>query len=861
MKTRTTALSVAIGLAVGSLTFASTAIADEQPEQAQELQKLKVTGSRISRAEVEGPSPITVVSSEDIQAKGFNSAQDILNSLTQNTGGNLSQTNSFSFTPAAQSVNLRGLGASRTLILIDGRRLPQYPLAQNGSTNFQDIGQIPVAAIERVEVLTDSGSAVYGSDAIGGVVNFIMKKGFDGVSVKGRHGQTTSGGYSADRLDVVAGKDFDSKRVFFVGQFAGNDILKQKDKSWAGDDNSARSALSGYSSYGASFVDASDNITLPSENCKDFLEGDGVARADGKCGFNRASRRTLKPENKQADLMLRGEFDITPDLMATAEARFNHKETNSTFEPGTLKVETDATHSRGEGTYTRRMVEFGNRESNTESRSYGVTVGLDGYVSDYSWDAYASYSEQKVETDNPAIFASIGDAVKNDEIDLLARLSPETVEKYKGKSTKNARTKLYSVNSSLGGDLIELPAGMSSFSVYGEWNRTDYLETIDENTKNGRFEGLGGSSGGGDRDQIGLGVEALVPIIENLEMTLAGRYDHYFDDSSTGGAFTPKVSLAYRPTDTLLLRGSYGLGFRAPDLKRLFGDETKAFGSGFDPVLCKNAGGNGPQDSDSIPECDTQNFDVTSGPNKELEEEESTNINLGLVWEPVEDLGLTLDWYRIKMENVVTAPSYQDVINEPSKYAGAEVKRNSDGEIDNVIYGPVNQASELRSGIDLSVSYSYDTQNYGTFSPKLSVTKIIDAEYRENDGEPLIDETDFLPEYTATLNLGWVMGDYSVNVFGKYRDSMCTGYANRYYFDTCQDAKDAGQQTKVSSMTTWNLTATYAFNEQGKVTLGAINMFDKQPPADPLSDTSPFYADDYDSPLGRQLYVEAEYNF
>ncbi|MCV5887556.1 TonB-dependent receptor, partial [Escherichia coli] len=91
---------------------------------------------------------------------------------------------------------------------------------------------------------------------------------------------------------------------------------------------------------------------------------------------------------------------------------------------------------------------------------------------------------------------------------------------------------------------------------------------------------------------------------EDLEMTVAGRYDHYFDDSATGGAFTPKVALAYRPTDTLLLRGSYGLGFRAPDLKRLFGDQTRVFGSGFDPVLCANAGGSGPQDKDKYPECD-----------------------------------------------------------------------------------------------------------------------------------------------------------------------------------------------------------------------------------------------------------------
>lgn len=110
-------------------------------------------------------------------------------------------------------------------------------------------------------------------------------------------------------------------------------------------------------------------------------------------------------------------------------------------------------------------------------------------------------------------------------------------------------------------------------------------------TAAGGFSGLGGTSGGGERDQVGLGAELLIPILEELELTVAGRYDHYFDDSATGGAFTPKVSLAYRPTDTLLLRGSYGLGFRAPDLKRLFGNETRGFGSGFDPALCASVGG------------------------------------------------------------------------------------------------------------------------------------------------------------------------------------------------------------------------------------------------------------------------------
>jgi iron complex outermembrane receptor protein len=865
MYKNTTALSVAISLALGTAAAVAPLAAQAEEQQVEQLQKMKVTGSRISTTDMEGPSPVTVISSKDIESKGFNSAQDVLNSLTQNTGGVMAQTDSFSFTPAAQSVNLRGLGASRTLILIDGRRLPQYPLAEGGTSNFQDIGQIPVAAIERVEVMTDSGSAIYGSDAIGGVVNFILKKDFDGVSVKVRAGDATDGGYQNGRLDIVAGKDYEDKRILFVGQFAGNEMLKQTDRDWAGNDASNRSQLSGYSSYGSNFYGENDTHLTPADvgsSCKEVVGEHSVDRADGKCGFNRSAYRTLKPENNQIDLLLRGELDVNDDVTAMAEARFGYKSTESEFEPNPYDVLVDDTHFRGKGEYTRRMVEFGPRESNTEADSYGLTIGLNGLLADaYDWDVYASYSQQTVATDNPAILTTLDEAVQNGDVDLLGPISQDVVNKYSGTSTKEAYSKLYSLNSSLSGDLVELPAGMSGFAVYGEFNRTDYNESIDATTAAGGFSGIGGTSGGGERDQVGLGVEALIPIIEDLEMTVAGRYDHYFDDSATGGAFTPKVALAYRPTDTLLLRGSYGLGFRAPDLKRLFGQETRAFGSGFDPELCAAAGGSGPQDKGKFPECDTQYFDTVNGPNSELKEETSTNINLGLAWEPVDDLGLTVDWYHIKMEDVVTAPGYQDVINDPGKYPGTEVVRNPDGTIKSVSYGPVNQSFEERSGIDFAVAYAYDTNKYGSFSSRIALTKILVAEYQESSTEPVIDETDFMPEYTATLNLGWAYQDVSMNVFGKYRDRMCSSYANRYYFDNCDAAKDAGNKAEIASMTTWNLTASYQFTESGQVTLGAINVFDKAPPADPLSDTSPFFASGYDDPIGRQLYIEASYDF
>ncbi|MGL6356447.1 TonB-dependent receptor domain-containing protein [Aeromonas veronii] len=411
---------------------------------------------------------------------------------------------------------------------------------------------------------TDAGSAIYGSDAIGGVVNFILKKDFDGVAVKAKYGDTTEGAYQHGRVDIVAGSQWERARTMVVGQFSGNEILKNKDRDWAGLDKSERSAFGNFSSYGANFQKSNGALVATVADCTSLIGENAVKLANGKCGYNRAGDRTLKPEDKQYDLMGRGEYDITDNVTAMAELRWGTKETNSQFEPNPLEVKVSATDPGNpygqEGSYVRRLVEFGPRQSNTTSDAAAFTTGLTGTLADkYEWEAYAGYATQDVSTDNPAVLGTLEDAVRQGDVDLFQRIDPATVAKYSGNSNKDASTKLWSFNSALSGDLVELPAGTSGFALAAEWTNTDYSETTDDITKAGGFSGLGGTEGGGKRDQVGLGGELLIPMITNVEMTLAGRYDRYFDDSETGGAFTPKVAITYRPIDTLLLQGGIAL--------------------------------------------------------------------------------------------------------------------------------------------------------------------------------------------------------------------------------------------------------------------------------------------------------------
>src|SRR5690606_19570297 len=164
---------------------------------------------------VEGPAPVTVVSAEQIKAAGLTSVPDVLRSLSQNGGSTQGQQNTTGSqsTPGAQAVDLRGLGPNHTLVLVNGRRIADFPLPLNGRSNFTDVGNIPLGMIDRVEILTGSASAVYGSDAMAGVINFILKKSTDGTTIDYRYGDTSRGGGESHKLTLTTG--------FAHGNFSG----------------------------------------------------------------------------------------------------------------------------------------------------------------------------------------------------------------------------------------------------------------------------------------------------------------------------------------------------------------------------------------------------------------------------------------------------------------------------------------------------------------------------------------------------------------------------------------------------------------------------------------------------------------
>ncbi len=746
------------------------------------------------------------------------------------------------------------------------------PTIDGNIANFVDVGQIPIAAVERIEVLTDAASAVYGSDAMSGVVNIILKDNYEGISLKARVGDSAGGGYANHRLEFLGGTSTENARATFVAQVQNNEILYNRERDWAANDNSDRSENSAYSTFGATF-NADDGRRFTPEDCQGIVGEYGINRTDGRCGFNRAGFRTLKPENESVDLMTNVEFDLSEDMSAFTRLRYGRKETISYFEPNPYRVNLLATDPGNPtfgtadpvaGTLDRRLVEFGPRQSSADTKYLGGLAGLSGTLMDaYDWEVSVGYTKQHLKNNRPQVIQQVmDDLVRSGEVDPLQRIPQSVVDAVRGESSTNAKSSIVSWSASLSGDVFELPAGAVSFASYAELNRSWYKDQRDQGTLDGIFSSSGGTSGGGSRTQTGFGTEILVPVLDNLELNLAARYDNYDDDSDTGSATTPKVSFTYRPVDSLLVRGSWGKSFRAPDMQRLFGGGTNGFNSSLDPAYCDAHTGT----DNEADACATQFFAITTGANKELKEETATNYAFGGVLEVVEDLSVSVDWFKTELKDLVTDPELGRVIANPGRYPGAEVIRDATadgslGAIDRVIFGPVNQAGETLEGVDVTVRYKFPETSFGTFNTVLSASKILKGESQTSETDPVQDYTEYTPTLRATLNLGWNYKKVSVNTFVKYRSSYCSGFANNFFYPDCAAAKDLGLETTVDSITTVNLSGKYRFSDAASVGFGITNLFDTTPPADPLSATAPFYASGFDNPVGRAFYLEAGYEF
>ena len=403
------------------------------------------------------------------------------------------------------------------------------------------------------------------------------------------------------------------------------------------------------------------------------------------------------------------------------------------------------------------------------------------------------------------------------------------------------------------------------FAAILEYNKTSFEDARDPDQLNGNIIALGGTAGGGERKYSAAGLEVLIPVVEDLNVSVAGRYDNYDDDSDVGGAFSPRVAVDYRPIENLLVRASWAESFRAPDMQRLFGANTNAFTDVVDTPFCIQQGGSGRGDT-SVPSCTTsvQSTPIILGSNRALMEEEGESINVGFVWEIFDNFSVGADIFSIELEGIVDVPDTQFILDNPGLFPANAIQRDP-GQVDTndnpgglALISAVarNLAFQKTEGVDFNIDYRHDLEEYGNLNVRLNGTYTSKLDIQQNATSPVVDELGDTAgrstegvEWRANLNVGWSMDDLSLNAYINYIGDIVP--------------EETSTIDRLPSWTTVNLTGSYAFTDNFEILAGINNAFDREPPLDIQdgNNSQPFYNQTFHNLIGREYYVEAKLRF
>jgi len=862
MTFKTTKLRDAItfALVAGATGIAGTGVAFAQDQDQSEttaaadtttLDRIEVTGSRLKRAEIEGAMPVTVIDRATIDASGEVSVADYLRTTNFNSVGQF-RPQSGSSAQAGAFADLRGLGGQRTLVLIDGHRAPKAPFAAGAGT---DLNAIPLAAVERIEVLTDGASAIYGADAVGGVINLILRKDYNGAQVTVGHSSPKWG--PTDEASILFGVSGD--RGHIVGGFSHNRraMIYTNSRPWGGElgastfGNNYLSVDAAGNLVNSNFVNGIDTFNPVPGGCTN--DNFYILPANGRCvyDFNAVAADEASYGNKA--FFLNGEVQINDDWSTYFSTNVTNSKSFGRYAPtpGVVVVAPNTVQNLGPAGSTmylyHRFAAAGNRDNETNANVYDIMLGFRGTVNDtIDIDAGVRYNTYRYdEFGKNYIVGSLAAQAINDGSYNIFDPGSTPVDVLNSIKATITRNSVFTTKEAFGNvtfnDLFEMGGGSAGLVVGGEFRKEDYADIYDSLSSAGVILGSSGASSGGGREVSSVYAEMLLPFTSTLEADIAGRYEKYSD---YGSNFAPKVALRWHPIDSLTLRGSVGRGFVAPTLDIITQETafsadpvvdaaTCAFYGQPDVAKCSRAGGN--------------QVDSYREKAEGLGAEESTQYSFGVVWDATDWLNLTVDYWNIKIEDRIAFFGSQKLINidngddsTPMPGAPCSLTRdpnrgNAVVEIHNCYF---NQGEVETDGVDLAVRTNFDLGGAGKLSNVLQASW--QNKYTIDGGEDQVGTQGF-PSTRVTLNNQWSRGDWGVGYIARYIGSNGSGASS------------------TDSYLTHDLQASVELPWNAKFTIGVNNVTDKMPELIGY-DGRPFNFYLYDA-YGRTPYARYEQRF
>jgi len=942
-------------ICLGSVAFGAHAAYAQDAAPSGSLQRVEVTGSRIRQVDLETAQPIQVMTQEQIQKTGLVTVGDIINNLSSagspdfSKGGALTSNRE----SGGQYANLRNLGANRLLVLVDGKR---WTASVNGYT---DMSTIPASMIDRIEVLKDGASSIYGSDAIAGVVNIILKKSMEGGQISLYEGanQHHGDGKSKD-FSISYGANSDKGSLLFGLTHTEQGPVWAKDRaitsSTYGPDLISTGTLgtgpwgriTGVTAAGGPNTVVANGGFNKYLNHTGSYDGVGTGSPSNVAGnyhtpgtindvFNSTQQMMFQMPTKLDSIFTKGSLELPYGMHFASTAMFAQRNStaqvagyplNSLSQP-TYPVYIDANNYYnpypGQNLFFyRRTIELP-RVTKNENRTVHIDATLSGEFNAmgraFNWDVgynHSAVSGSTLSTGNLNLInlkRALGPSFRNPTTGQIqcgtaaAPIAPSQCVPFDilgGPSASTAAALAYvnetgqgtfgstinSATANISGELFNLPAGAVGFAAGLEHRGVSGSDRPGQMEQSGYSTDLGANTTDGHYTIREAYAEINIPVLKNapfaksLSFDLATRHSDY---SNFGIANKSKVSFQWRPITDLLARGTWAQGFRAPTVGDTFGGGQQTFDTYLDP--CDSKYGQAAKDAAVAARCASAGvpagfrqlaqtgvaiagsggsqtpFPFFAGAgNASLQPETAVTNTLGLVYSPsyLPGFSASVDWYRIKISNMITAVSASWVANrcyiDNNQAFCPSIARNATGQIENLSRGNLNLGQMQTDGADLSLAYRFPMSRYGRFGLRSDTSYTHSFKQQASAGAEWIDYIGeyYYNKFKSVNTLDWSLGNWSATWTARYyspvkdqcwdTDVMCNMPGAEASWGT--------DVNKLGALVYHDLNVGYKTSWKGQIQAGINNVFGKKPRIT-FNGAASSSSVDADMPLDRFFYV------
>ncbi|WP_426163440.1 TonB-dependent receptor domain-containing protein [Pseudoduganella sp. R-34] len=905
--------SVRLALSALAVFAAGAAIAQETP-----IQRVEITGSAIKRINAEGSLPVQRLNAEQIAKSGAANVADLIQALPAMQGFQVAAIAAGTNSGGNVTASIHDIGASYTLVLLNGRRI-----APQGSGSTINLNAIPMSAVESVDILTDGASALYGSDAIAGVINFNLKKNYQGFNIEATHSQPTqsSAGRTSNFNLTYGMGDLDSDRYNVLLTYRKDETKQVR----ALDRDFADTAYVPFNWNGNSYIyDRTSPAAIPANVSATFKSGaapigfNPYQKKNGQCaamnqlslsntalvqncGFDFVQTIEIVPENSRDSFFGKATVKATDKINVFVEAAYSRLDLTARIAPNTASVSI-AKGSPLYNTYVRpyitaaqdtdiksvtasyRTYDWGTRDSETITTSKNLVLGAEGEIGSWGFGTGLTWSRNAIDE------RYVGGYVKNTEFrDMLAKNQFDPFLGIGGQSDatkqlisnsvfngsiRDASTTLKGIDAKASHELFQLPAGAAQIALGGDYRNYHYQQTPHA-TSSDIFGFSASPAYDMERNNYGVFGEVNVPVIKGLEVNGAARYDTFEavknnlanrDMGKKESSTTYKVSARWQPTPSFLMRGSYGTGFKAPSMLDI-GQPLVSAGFTSNSWDCP---ANLKAENADYCQVGKRQYNVLSGGNENLKPEKSKQFTIGFRFEPTSNFSVQADLWDVKIRDAVSSVSEALIFGDPVKYRELFTTFVDPG--NGQTYWAkktlsINIGKTHNQGIDWDTTYRHNF-SFGKLTTTLNGTYLIKSDYtKPGTDNDWVNSMNYFGVNDAVSFRHIVRLSTTLDT-GAFSNSLVANYRNGY-----TDAEATSRNVATNQLETFrvHVPSHLTFDWQGKwkvnsnvlLRAGIKNIADRNPPFSLRASSGHQVGFDprYADPLGRTFYLTGGYTF